>query len=172
MSTSVTQLELSKSKLERIVKILKFVGLSGAEAAKFRERIVDASSYDDERRFEVTLEAVNMRFIVERSWATERVTGVFVYSLSEFTNGIKPFSKELIAGVNRSLTFVFAEEDWVEETIDLPEVDVVYVDYGSQIAVIVSEEKGQIGINLWELAGRTRRADNFTNWKYRDSGRI
>jgi len=172
MSVTAAPLQLSAIKLSRIIELLNMVGLEVENNESFTDTILNPDSYNSERMIEFTLASVNMRFIIERSWATETVTGVFVYSLAEFTNGEKPFSKELIGGVNRGLSIIFAEEDWVEETADLPSVDVIHVDYGSQIAVIIREDGSQIGINLWELAGRTRRADNFSNWQYRDSGRI
>lgn len=158
---------IDTAKLEALVVQLKRVGLTQVE--RFKLFISNPSSFFEDTA-EWTELTPRVRFIFSKGRATGVLFGGYV---TEFIRGGSEYSAELLAEVNAELAFIFSEV-WIsdEEAAKLEAVDVLSVSYDDQIAVVVRPDGRQIAINLWELHGRSRRADGFTSPRFRDSGRI
>lgn len=169
MATATQDLvAIDAAKLDELVKYLQDVGLENVEL--FRKLVQDPDSYQNDTRFSWSDYKANMVFVIDRNWGGDHITGAFVH---ELTTDASDYSRDLIAVVNMNLSQLFSEDYLTaEEKSFLEEVDVLYVNYGSQIASVRRADGGTTGINLWELHGRTRRADGFSSWRFRDSGRI
>lgn len=51
---------------------------------------------------------------------------------------------------------------------EMKAVDVTYISVDLEVAEVLPEgERIPFGVNLWELHPNARKADGFTEWKYR-----
>lgn len=164
MDTLADRVLIDNDKLTAVIAQLQRVGLRSAER-------LTAYLLDSDNFFEDTAEWAELlprvRFIFSKNAYTNEIRGVYV---SEFVRGKSEYSFELLADVNSQLAYVFSVIFTSDEKLE--EVSVEYVNYDAQVARILRADGSGLAINLWELEGRTRRADGYSRPRFRDSGLI
>jgi hypothetical protein len=164
VDTVADRVEIDSDKLAAVIVQLQRVGLRSAD--RLTSYLLSSDSfYEDTAEWSEFLPRV--RFVFSKSAYTNVIRNVYV---SEFIQGKSEYSFELIADVNSQLAYIFSEI--FTSDLALEEVAVEYVNYGAQVARIRRADGSGLAINLWELEGRTRRADGYSNPRFRDSGLI
>jgi hypothetical protein len=153
VDTVADRVEIDSDKLAAVIVQLQRVGLRSAD--RLTSYLLSSDSfYEDTAEWSEFLPRV--RFVFSKSAYTNVIRNVYV---SEFIQGKSEYSFELIADVNSQLAYIFSEIFTSDLALE-------------QVTRIRRADGSGLAINLWELEGRTRRADGYSNPRFRDSGLI